>query len=237
VGTLGDRQLDEVAAQYAGILIKGEIQEIAVAGPSEMDEMIAALGSELDRGRARAIPANIRLLFEISRPQPELIICGGGHVGQAVAKAARLLDFNVAVIDDRAEFTTRDKFPDHAVRLISNDFVAALRSLEITRASHIVIVTRGHRHDEICLKEVINSPARYIGMIGSRRRTTTIRQHLRREGVGAEHLRRVCAPIGLDIGAMTPEEIALAIMAEIILVRRGGTGVPKSAGGPMAHTR
>jgi len=109
--------------------------------------------------------------------------------------------------------------------------------LKITRGAHIVIVTRGHKHDEICLREVIERGARYIGMIGSRRRTTTIREHLRREGVAAEFLRRVHAPIGLDIGAQTPEEIALAIMAEIVLARRGGGGAPKSAAGPMARAR
>jgi xanthine dehydrogenase accessory factor len=84
---------------------------------------------------------------------------------------------------------------------------------------------------------VISKPARYIGMIGSRRRTTTIREHLRREGFGAELLRGVRSPIGLDIGAQTPEEIALSILAEIVLVRRGGSGKPKSEGGPMAHAR
>jgi xanthine dehydrogenase accessory factor len=179
----------------------------------------------------------LRLLFEISQPSLELIVCGGGHVGQAVARAGRFLDFNVTVIDDRTDFAARDKFPDEQIRLIADDFVAALQSLLITPASHIVIVTRGHRHDEICLHEVIAKPARYIGMIGSRRRTTTIRERLKREGVTPELLRRVHAPIGLDIGALTPEEIALAILAEIVLVRRGGTGAPKSAEGPMARAR
>jgi xanthine dehydrogenase accessory factor len=121
--------------------------------------------------------------------------------------------------------------------LIADDFVAALRSLRVTPATHIVIVTRGHRHDEICLHEVIDKPARYIGMIGSRRRTTTIRERLKREGVAPELLRHVHAPIGLDIGALTPEEIALAILAEIVLVRRGGSGLPKGTDGPMARAR
>ena len=143
--------------------------------------------------------------------------------------AARFLNFAVTVIDDRADFASRERFPDENVRVIANDFVQALRSISITPASHIVIVTRGHRHDEICLREVIERPARYIGMIGSRRRTTTIREHMRKEGVGVELLKRVHAPIGLDIGAQTPEEIAVAILSEIVLVRRGGTGAPKGA--------
>jgi len=218
-GTLGDVALDKLICRHAVSLMADDRKEIVVVGADEL-----AIG-------------DLRLLFEISRPPLELIICGGGHVGQAVAVAGRFLGFNVTVIDDRAEFASRDKFPDEKVRLIADDFVAALQSLRITPASHIVIVTRGHRHDEICLQEVIAKPARYIGMIGSRRRTTTIRERLKREGVAPELLRRVHAPIGLDICALTPEEIAVAILAEIILVRRGGTGAPKSAEGPMARAR
>ncbi|MFN0084980.1 MAG: XdhC family protein [Blastocatellia bacterium] len=231
-GTLGDRLLDEVAVRFAAAMIEDEKREIAVAG---LDELFPGTlpASEADRRRL----GEPRVLVEISRPRPEVIICGGGHVGQAMARAARFLDFAVTVIDDRPEFTARERFPEEAIRLITDDFVPALRSLHITRASHVVIVTRGHRHDEICLKEVVEKPARYIGMIGSRRRTTTIREHLRREGVSLESLRRVRAPIGLDIGAQTPEEIALAILAEIVLVRRGGAGLPKSADGPMARAR
>lgn len=233
-GTLGDPLLDETAARNAVSLLADDRKEIIVAGP---DELAAFSPREFDSATARQRFGDVRLLFEISRPPLELVICGGGHVGQAVAKAGRLLDFNVTVIDDRADFAARDKFPDEQVRLIAADFVAALRGLRVTPATHVVIVTRGHRHDEICLQEVIDKPARYIGMIGSRRRTTTIRERLKRAGVAPELLRQVRAPIGLDIGALTPEEIALAILAEIVLVRRGGTGVPKSAEGPMARAR
>lgn len=218
-GTLGDAALDELAAHHAVSLMADDRKEIVVVGSDELP-----IG-------------DLRLLFEVSRPALELIICGGGHVGQAVAVAGRFLGFQVTVIDDRADFASREKFPDEQIRLIADDFVEALRSLSITPASHVVIVTRGHRHDEICLHEVIAKPARYIGMIGSRRRTTTIRERLKREGIAPELLRRVHAPIGLDIGALTPEEIAVAILAEIVLVRRGGTGTPKSHEGPMARAR
>jgi xanthine dehydrogenase accessory factor len=233
-GTLGDRALDEIAARHAIELIADDREEIRVA---KCSDLLARFSHEYDGDARAGSVSGARLLFEISRPPLELIVCGGGHVGQAVARAARFLDFNVTVIDDRADFAARAKFPDPAIRLIADDFIAGLRSLKITPAAHIVIVTRGHRHDEICLREVIDKPARYIGMIGSRRRTTTIREHLRREGIGAELLRGVRSPIGLDIGAQTPEEIALSILAEIVLVRRGGSGKPKSEEGPMARTR
>ncbi|MCG3159058.1 MAG: hypothetical protein JMDDDDMK_00034 [Acidobacteria bacterium] len=233
-GSLGGRALDEIAARHAVALMKDERQEIAVA---PVGEIITTLENGIEADRVKDRFGAARLLFEISRPPLELIICGGGHVGQAVAKVGALLDFKITVIDDRAEFSSREKFPDPNVRLITDDFLAALRSLKITPVSHVVIVTRGHRHDEICLREVIEKPARYIGMIGSRRRATTIREHMRRDGVAGEHLRRVHSPIGLDIGAMTPEEIALAILAEIVLTRRGGSGAPKGAEGPMARAR
>ena len=169
-GSLGDEALEQLAARHASKLLADDRQEIVVVS-------VADLMPEDDAMRSRW--AQTRLLFEIARPPLELIICGGGHVGQAVAKVAALLDFRITVIDDRAEFAARDKFPDPRVQLLAEDFVPALRSLRITPATHIVIVTRGHRHDEICLQEVIAQPARYIGMIGSRRRTTTIRERLK----------------------------------------------------------
>lgn len=206
-GTLGlGQSFDVSVAELALLLIADERQEIVTKDLGET-----------------------RLLFEIARPPLELIVCGGGHVGLAVAQAGVFLGFRVTVIDDRAEFVSRDRFPDERIHLIANDFVAALQSLKITPASHLVIVTRGHKHDEICLQEVLDKPARYIGMIGSRRRTTTIRAHLKREGVRDDLLSQVYAPIGLDIGAQTPEEIAVAILAEIIMIRRGGDGGAKSA--------
>lgn len=203
-GDLGSPEIEDKASQIALEVIRNERLEISTR--------------EID-GR--------RLIIEVARPSEKVIICGGGHVGRAVAGAARFLDFAVTVIDDRADFVSRERFPDENVQLIAADFVQALRGLHFTAATHVVIVTRGHKHDEICLKEVIERPARYIGMIGSRRRTTTIREHLRKEGVSVESLKRVHAPVGLDIGAQTPEEIALAIMSEIVMVRRGGTGAPK----------
>jgi len=205
-GGLDSDDLEQKAASIAVQMIKDDLKEITAV--------------EID-GR--------RLMVEISRPPLELIVCGGGHVGRAVVHAARFLDFAVTVIDDRADFASRERFPDPGVQVVASDFVQALQVMKFTSATHVVIVTRGHKHDEICLREVVQRPARYIGMIGSRRRTTTIREHLRKQGVGMELLRRVNAPIGLDIGAQTPEEIALAIMSEIVMVRRGGTGAPKGA--------
>lgn len=214
--------------EEGGTIVGGTLDLGQGFDASAAEQAIALIADE----RQEIVTQNLgeaRLLFEIARPPLELIVCGGGHVGLAVAQAGVFLGFRVTVIDDRAEFVSRDRFPDERIQLITRDFVEALQSLKITPASHLVIVTRGHKHDEICLQEVIDKPARYIGMIGSRRRTTTIRAHLKREGVSDDLLRRVYAPIGLDIGAQTPEEIAIAILAEIIMIRRGGDGRAKSA--------
>jgi len=154
-------------------------------------------------------------------PQPHLVILGAGHIGTALARLARLLRFAVTVIDDRALFANRERFPD-ADQVIVGDFAAELGRLQITPWTYVVLVTRGHEHDETSLQQIVDSPAPYIGMIGSRRRVLLVFRHLEELGIPAEKLDRVYAPIGLDIGARTPEEIALAIMAEIVKVRRGG---------------
>lgn len=171
--------------------------------------------------------ASLRVMMELVRAEPPLIICGAGHIGQALAPLARLLDFDVIVIDDRADFASRELFPDERIQLIVKPYAEALQSLEITPSTNIVIVTRGHKHDENCLRILLNSPARYIGMIGSARRVITVFRRLLEEGFPLAALERVHAPIGLDIGARTPAEIAVSILAEVILTKYGGTGAPK----------
>ncbi|MFN7927293.1 MAG: XdhC family protein [Blastocatellia bacterium] len=214
--------------EEGGLVVGGTLDLTQSLDAAATEQALALIADERQEIVTQTIE-NTRLLFEIARPPLELIVCGGGHVGQAVAQAGLFLGFRVTVIDDRAEFAGRGRFPDERIHLIADDFVTALQSLKITPASHLVLVTRGHKHDEICLREVVDKPARYIGMIGSRRRTTTIRAHLKREGIADDLMQRVYAPIGLDIGAQTPEEIAVAILAEIVMIRRGGEGRAKSA--------
>jgi len=169
----------------------------------------------------------LRMMLELVRTEPPLIICGAGHIGQALAPLARLLDFHVIVIDDRADYASRELFPDEHIRLIVKPYADALQSLKITPSTNIVIVTRGHKHDENCLRILLNSSAGYIGMIGSARRVIAVFRRLLEEGFPMEAIQRVHAPIGLDIGARTPAEIAVSILAEIILTKYGGTGAPK----------
>jgi xanthine dehydrogenase accessory factor len=154
-------------------------------------------------------------------PPPRLIVVGAGHIAVPLARFAKALDFEVVVIDDRASFASRERFPD-ADQVVVDDFQRAIEAQPITPWTYLVLVTRGHEHDEATLQRVVTSPAPYIGMIGSRRRVLLVFQRLAQQGVPDHFLDRIYAPIGLDIGARTPEEIALAIMAEIVNVRRRG---------------
>jgi xanthine dehydrogenase accessory factor len=166
-----------------------------------------------------------RLYVEPVVALPELVVVGAGHIARPLCRMAAMLGFKVLVLDDRPEFASERWFPDAtSVRLV--DFNDAFRDVYIGPFSHIVLVTRGHKYDYDCILQLLRREARpaYLGMIGSRRRVRATFEALMRDGVAPERLAGVRAPIGLDIGAETPEEIALAIAAEIVAVRRGGGG-------------
>ena len=156
-------------------------------------------------------------------PPPVLLIAGAGHIAAPLAAIAHIMNYSVSVTDDRASFASRERFPS-AKQLLVGDIEATLRNYPITPRTHVVLVTRAHAHDVQGLRAIIDSPAAYIGMIGSQRRVWAVFKLLHDEGVPAEKLARVRAPIGLDLGSSTPEEIALGIMSEITLLRHGGTG-------------
>jgi xanthine dehydrogenase accessory factor len=160
-------------------------------------------------------------------PAEVLVIAGGGHVGQALAALAADLGFQVAVVDDRADFANAAKFP-RAQRHIIGDIESELKHFPIDPFTYVVVVTRGHRRDGHALGAVIRSPAKYIGLIGSKRKVVTILKDLAQQGVDFERLTSVHAPIGLDIGAVTVPEIAVSIAAELVAVRRGGSLPAKS---------
>jgi xanthine dehydrogenase accessory factor len=153
-------------------------------------------------------------------PPPMLVIAGGGHVGQALGALAGGLDFRLTVIDDRPEYASADRFPSATSRVVG-EIEDELRRFPIDDQTYIVIVTRGHRHDGSALLSVIDSPAKYLGLIGSKAKIKTIFDDLVAHGVSAERLSRVHAPIGIEIGAVTVPEIAISIAAELVAVRRG----------------
>jgi len=162
----------------------------------------------------------LRLYLEPLLPKPVLLIVGAGHIGAALCHLGAMLGFEVTVIDDRPSFANTDRLPD-ASQIIAADIPSAVHNYPIDENTYVVIVTRGHRHDAAALRECIGRPAAYIGMIGSRRKVQLIYEQLLAEGAATnEMLSRVHAPIGLDIGAVTVEEIAVSIAAELVMVRR-----------------
>ena len=164
----------------------------------------------------------LQVFFEVMLAPPKLIVVGAGHIAVPLAKLAKIMDFQVTVIDDRLLYANRERFPD-ADEVLVGDMAQMLKQMALTPSCYIILITRGHMYDEPCLREVIHSQAKYIGMIGSRRRIKACFQRFRDEDkIAEEVLERVYAPIGLDIGTETPAEIALSIMGEIVKVRRGG---------------
>lgn len=160
------------------------------------------------------------LVERITTP-PRLILCGAGHVSTATARIARMVGFHVAVIDDRADFANRERFPE-ADCILNQPFSQALDSIDASNA-YYVIVTRGHKDDRVCLEKILNKPYTYCGMIGSRTKIQGVYQNLLQNGYTEEQLQSVHAPIGLPIGANTPEEIAVCIVAEMIQVKNTET--------------
>jgi len=158
------------------------------------------------------------IFIEPVLPPASLYIFGAGHVSLNLYKVARNAGFDVTVIDDREAYASRERFPDAEV--IAADFDETMAKLTPNESSYIVIVTRGHRDDMRVLRWAVQTQARYVGMIGSKRKTISIFRELTKEGIPAQLFERVHAPVGLDIGAVTPEEIAVAITAELIAVRR-----------------
>ena len=153
-------------------------------------------------------------------PQERLLVLGGGHIALHVAEFAAKCGFSVIVADDRPDFANRERFP-LADRVICDSFENAIRNVKLTPYDYVVIITRGHRHDADCLRVLLPGVrTAYIGLIGSRRRVRGLMEMLAEEGYSAERMQEICTPIGLNIGAVTPQEIAVSILAELIAYKR-----------------
>jgi xanthine dehydrogenase accessory factor len=161
----------------------------------------------------------LEVFVEPIEPPPRCFIFGAGHISKSLAGAAGLAGFHVTVIDDREAFANRERFPE-AGEVIAGEYEDVIPRLEINGCSYVVIVTRGHRDDMRVLRLAVHTPARYIAMIGSKRKVIGVVKELEKEGIARDLLERVHGPMGLDIGAITPEEIAVSVAAEMIAVRR-----------------
>jgi xanthine dehydrogenase accessory factor len=216
VGSLGDDSLDTAATAFSSRFLEARREASTFS--------VAEFAPDLANWK------EARVLFERIEAEPRLVICGAGHVGSSLARLAGLIGYRVTLIDDRAEFLTRKLIPDEKVDLVlASSWSEAVReAIGNGHGVSVAVVTRGHNEDEECMRACITTSAVYLGLIGSKRRTNIVLERLRQAGAEESQLQRVHAPIGLDIGAVTPEEVALAIMAEIVAKRRGGKGISLS---------
>ena len=216
-GSLTDERLDRAVKEFAGGFLES---------PHEAHTFrIAEFAPQLTDW------AGAKILCERIEAEPRIVVCGAGHVGASLAKLASFIGYRTALIDDRAEFVTRSRFPEERISPVAaTNWTAAVReAIGNGRGVSVAVVTRGHNEDQECMQAIITTNADYIGLIGSKRRTNIVLDRLRQAGASEEQLLRVHAPIGLDIGAITPEEVALAILAEIVGERRRGKGGSLSA--------
>ena len=200
-GTLGNSEIDQEASAKAETLM--------VHGKNEF--VTNDTGAEY--------------FIEAYTTPPQIVLCGGGHVSNAIYSVAKNLGFRVYITDDREEFANEERFPDidGVVALKPED---ALPNLPINPNTFIVVATRGHRYDNVALEAAAKTPAKYVGLMGSKRKTIMIYEDLIRSGLALDRIKEIRSPIGLDIHARTPDEIAVSIMAEILMFRLGGTGLP-----------
>ncbi|RPJ54223.1 MAG: xanthine dehydrogenase [Acidobacteria bacterium] len=161
----------------------------------------------------------VEVFVEPLLPDPKLIILGAGHLGRAISDIVQPLGFQVTVLDDRPSFATSERFP--GANVVCQPFESGLDHFNVSADTFILIVTRGHRHDQLALEQAIQTSARYVGMVGSRRKIALLVNNLLAKGHSPEVFRRLYAPIGLDIGSETPEEIAISVAAELIALLKG----------------
>jgi len=207
VGTLGGGCIEAEVVQASLITIK---DGSPLTIPFELTEKHGGL----------VCGGKVLVYIEPIIPDPHLVILGAGHVGKALSKVARFSGFRVTVVDDRGEYANRDKIPDAHDTVVSN-FESVFLEVPVDKSTFLVIATRGHNHDLDALKAALKTEARYIGLLGSKRKKALLFKTLKDEGFSQTDIGRVIIPVGLPIGSVTPEEIAISIMAQIIKYRRG----------------
>ena len=178
-----------------------------------------SLGQEAAYDNGLICGGQLDIFVEPVTPEPRAYIFGGGHVSKSISKIANMAGFATVVIDDREAFANKERFPE-AEETYAEEYEAVFPKLNVTSSSYLIIVTRGHRDDMRVLRWAVNTPAKYIAMIGSKRKTISVVHELEKDGIPREAFDKVFAPMGLEIGAEMPEEIAISVVAEMIAVRR-----------------
>lgn len=222
LATVVDSGNPEVPAGIKAILLTDGTL-VGSLGSVQLDaELRAAAREVFKEGKSliAEIQNEVRVFLNVLSGDARLIICGAGHIAVPLARFARQLGFQVTVIDDRSDFANPPRFP--GCKVIAEDFTLALRGLHFSPATYVVVITRGHEHDADCLIEILKKNTLYVGLIGSRRRVRFVLEMLGQKGLSQKRLQEVFTPIGLPIGAESPEEIALSIVSELVCVRRKG---------------
>ena len=192
-------------------------------GSTQLDSSLAGLAQKAfreNKSQVADMEGGIKVFLNILSADAQLILCGAGHIAIPLSGFAQQLGFRVTVIDDRSDFASSERFPN--CNVIAEDFTTALRDCRFNPTTYVVVITRGHEHDVDCLIEILEKKTAYIGLIGSRRRVRFVLEMLEEKGFSRARLKDVFTPIGLPIGAESPEEIALSIASELVCVRRKG---------------
>jgi xanthine dehydrogenase accessory factor len=178
-----------------------------------------SLGQEAAYDNGLICGGQLNVFVEPVIPQPSAIIFGAGHISKSLSKVATLAGFRTVIVDDREQFANRERFPE-ADEIFAGEYEEVFPKLIVNETSYVVIVTRGHRDDMRVLRWAVDTPARYIAMIGSKRKVISVIKELEKDGIPAAAFERIFAPMGFEIGAVTPEEIAVSVVAEMIAMRR-----------------
>jgi len=218
------REDGSMAGTIGGGCVEAEVWNAAreVLETEQPKRLSFNLGQDAAYDNGLICGGQLEVFVEPVLPVPRAFIFGAGHISKSLSKVATLAGFATVVVDDRESFANRDRFPE-AEAVHAAEYEEVIPKLEINENSYIIIVTRGHRDDMRVLKLAIATPARYIAMIGSKRKVLKVVQELEKEGLGREVFNRMHAPMGLDIGAVSPEEIAISVAAEMIAVRRNAS--------------
>jgi xanthine dehydrogenase accessory factor len=219
------REDGSIAGTIGGGCVEADVWAAAkeVMAKESPRKMVFQLNNEASYDNGLICGGTLEVFVEPILPQPVVYIFGGGHISMALAKSANAAGFGIVVIDDREQFANSERFP--MAQELYTGYERAFQEIRPNQSSFLVIVTRGHRDDMRVLAWAVRTEARYIGMIGSRRKVLSVYQALQKEGYAPEEFSRVYAPMGLEIGALSPEEIAISIAAELVAIRRNAPSI------------
>lgn len=215
------REDGSLAGTIGGGCVEAEVWNAAreVLATEKPQRLKFNLGQDAAYDNGLICGGQLEVFVEPVVPEPKAMIFGAGHISKSLSKVARTAGFGTVIIDDRETFANRERFPE-AGEVLAGEYEEIFPTLTVNSSTYLIIVTRGHRDDMRVLRWAVLQPARYIAMIGSRRKVISVVKELEREGLDRQLFEKVFAPMGLEIGAITPEEIAISVVAEMIAVRR-----------------